>query len=320
MNLCTAAAFFGINLCENTVPISNEVERTFIEHLADYGISYGTQEEYQFRLSVFAKKDAQYKEINANPEHTFEVGHNKFSTWTDDEFQRMLGAKPNTNASKAVYKKLPTDNLPDAIDWRAQGAVNPVKNQGQCGSCWAFSATAAVEGHHKIATGELLDLSEEQLVECETISHGCGGGWKEQAFAYLQNNPQELQSDYPYKWGNVDACHADPSKGRVSVPSYNNVPSGTAADLLAAIAQGPVAVVVRADTPFFAGYKNGIVNTPACGTEYNHAITAVGYGKNSAGHTYYIVRNSWSADWGNKGYINIMAVDGPGICGIQQWN
>jgi KDEL-tailed cysteine endopeptidase len=177
MNFCTAAAFLGMNLCENTTPISSAVEQSFIEHLAAYGVSYGTQEEYQFRLDLFAKKDAEIKEINANPENTFTVGHNQFSTWTQEEYKRLLGYKGPQTVDEENVVILETEGLADSVDWRTKGAVNPVKNQGQCGSCWAFSATAAIEGHHFIATGSLLSLSEQEVVDCDTSSYGCQGGW-----------------------------------------------------------------------------------------------------------------------------------------------
>jgi cathepsin L len=168
-------AFIGMNVCENSAPVSSIVEQSFIQHLASHGISFGTAEEYKFRLSIFAEKDAEYKKINANSENTFTVGHNKFSTWTKDEYKRILGykgLKPQKNVTTLNATK-----LADSVDWRTKGAVNAVKDQGQCGSCWAFSATAAIEGHHFIATGELLSFAEQEIVDCDTTSYGCNGGW-----------------------------------------------------------------------------------------------------------------------------------------------
>ena len=177
MNFCTAAAFIGINLCDNTAPISSVTEQAFIEHLASFGKSFGTAEEYQFRLDLFAKKDAEIKEINANPENTFTVGHNMFSTWTHDEYKKLLGYKGPQTVDESTVVELDTSNLADSVDWRTKGAVNPVKNQGQCGSCWAFSATASIEGHNFIKSGTLLSLSEQEIVDCDTTSYGCNGGW-----------------------------------------------------------------------------------------------------------------------------------------------
>jgi cathepsin L len=175
MNFCAAAAFMGVDLCESNL-VSAAVEQTFIEHIAAYGKSYGTTEEYNFRLALFAKKDAEIKEINADKENTFTVGHNDFSTWTHDEYKKLLGYRGQEVEATNVTI-LDDSNLEDSMDWRSKGAVNPVKNQGQCGSCWAFSATASIEGHHQIATGTLLSLAEQEIVDCDKTSYGCQGGW-----------------------------------------------------------------------------------------------------------------------------------------------
>ena len=173
--LCGTLATIGFDMCET--PVAAQVHQDFIEHVAMYGLSYGTKEEYTFRLQEFAKKDAEIKEINADETNTFTVGHNMFSTWTDFEYKRLLGFKMPQGVAEPKTEYLDDSNLTASIDWRAKGAVNPVKNQGQCGSCWAFSATAAIEGHHAIKTGKLLSLAEQQFVDCDTRSYGCNGGW-----------------------------------------------------------------------------------------------------------------------------------------------
>lgn len=172
--LCGTLATLGFDLCET--PVSAEVHQSFIQHVAEYGLSYGTQEEYNFRLSLFAQKDAEINEINASQD-SFTVGHNMFSTWTKQEYKRLLGFKMPKNAELPEPTILDESNLSAAVDWRTKGAVNAVKNQGQCGSCWAFSATSAVESHHFIQTGQLLNLAEQQVVDCDKTSYGCNGGW-----------------------------------------------------------------------------------------------------------------------------------------------
>lgn len=152
------------------------------------------------------------------------LGHNHFSTWTDDEFKKVLGhqdPKGDLNAKPAV--DLDVTDLPASIDWRTKGAVNPIKDQGQCGSCWAFSATAAIEGAHAIKTGELLDLAEQQLVDCAAACHGCNGGWQYEAFRYLGYTKQETTSDYPYTAKTGTTCNYDKTKGKVSVTGYQTV-------------------------------------------------------------------------------------------------
>jgi len=177
MNFCTAAAFLGLNVCENSSPLTL-VEKNFIMHLAEHGISYGTKEEYEFRFDIYKKKDAEYNMINSDPANTFTVGHNQFSTWTQDEYKRLLGYRgPQELPADTEFAVSENLSRPAAVDWRSQGKVNAVKNQGQCGSCWAFSATAAIEGAHAIKTGQLLNLSEQQIVDCDKTDGGCNGGW-----------------------------------------------------------------------------------------------------------------------------------------------
>ena len=152
------------------------VETRFMEHVANFNINYGTQEEYAFRMNIFAAKDAEYEKINANPENTFVVGHNMFSTMTQAESKRMMGRLPNTGAELEQESFDETEVQASQVDWRKKGAVNPVQNQGSCGSCWAFSSSAAMEGAHFIKTGKLVKLAESQLVDCDKSDSGCNGG------------------------------------------------------------------------------------------------------------------------------------------------
>jgi C1A family cysteine protease len=172
---CKAALALGFkDICKEQVQASND----FLEHIAAYGVSFGTQEEYMFRKEIFDAKSVEIEEINSNPENTFTVGHNFMSTWTKDEYKKLLGYKAPQNVTEVETKILETEGIPAAKDWRSLGAVNAVKNQAQCGSCWAFSATSAMESAQFIQKGgALLSLAEQQLVSCDTQCYGCQGGW-----------------------------------------------------------------------------------------------------------------------------------------------
>jgi C1A family cysteine protease len=285
-------------------------------HVSEYGLSYGTNEEFMFRQEVFLAADAEYNRINANKNNTFVVGHNHFSTWTREEYKKLLGTHIRSDYKLENVVELDTVGTPDSVDWRDQGAVNGIKNQGQCGSCWAFSATCAIEGHQQIQNGYLFSLAEQQLVDCDKVSHGCEGGLQRLAFNYVEAHTQTLEADYPYV-GKDGTCKDKSVTGGVKVATYSSVTPQSPSQLMAAIAKGPTSVTVEADTMPFQGYKSGIMNDPECGTQLDHAITAVGYGS-EGGQDYYIVRNSWGAGWGEGGYIKMAAVPGLGICGIQQ--
>ena len=157
-----------------------ELQQAFIEHMSTYGISYGTPEEFEFRMNLFAKKDAEINEINATEEN-FTVGHNFMSAWTDMEYKKLLGYRGQDGEGERNYVTLPEANDAE-VDWRTKGAVNAVKNQGGCGSCWSFAATAATENAHWRASKRLLNLSEQQLLDCDTVSNGCNGGWPYRAW------------------------------------------------------------------------------------------------------------------------------------------
>jgi len=211
-------------------------------------------------------------------------------------------------------------NVPISIDWRKKNAVTSVKDQGQCGSCWAFSSTGAAEGAWAIKTGNLIDLSEEQLVDCATGmqygSHGCNGGQMEGAFKYLIQNGQCDLSEYPYNPDKTNDC-----KSCTQVAHFDtcyNVKPNDQNSLKSAVAQQPVSVAIEADTQYFQSYSGGILDSPICGTTLDHGVLIVGYGEEN-GLKYWLLKNSWSTTWGEEGYFKILRSDSsndPGVCGV----
>ena len=157
--------------------VNADLEGRFVKWASEHGRQYATIAEFGARLQNWIKTDRAIERINAKPDETVVLGHNKFSDWTDAEYKSLLTYVPSLSLKEAEPTILDATAIPDSIDWVAKGAVNAVQDQGQCGSCWAFSAVAAMEGAHFVKSGELLKLSEQQCVDCDTESYGCGGGW-----------------------------------------------------------------------------------------------------------------------------------------------
>jgi len=257
---------------------------------------------------------------NANQENTFTMGMNQFGDLTTEEFSQLMTLGKNVYVPKekveapcpyaAAAAALATKDA--QVDWRSK--MNPVKNQASCGSCWAFAAIAGIEGSYAVKYGKILDLSEQQLVDCDKASSGCNGGLMSHAYDYLENNRVKVcaQSDYPYtaRNGSCRSCN-----GSVTVASHS---AGIVnEDLLTqSILSQPVPVALAASASAFQFYKSGVVkSTDGCGLGVNHGVTAVGLGTEN-GTPYYLIRNSWGAAWGDAGHIKIQR--GANVCGIVQ--
>ena len=280
-------------------------------HVAEYGLSYGTEAEFDFRFNLYAQKEVALAEINADPNNTFTVGHNKFSTWTDWEYKALLGWRDLGVERDEVL--LDETAAAASVDWRTKGAVTGVKDQGQCGSCWAFSTTGSIEGADFLqGNGALQSFSEQQLVSCDhLVNKGCNGGSMDAAFMWARENPLMLESAYPYTSGTTKKdgeCKYKKAEGKSRVSGHTNVQADSQAQLDAAVSKQPVSVAVEADKNVFQHYKTGVLNSPLCGHKLDHGVLTVGYADN-----YYIVKNSWGASWGDSGYLKIGKNN---ICGI----
>jgi len=207
--------------------------------------------------------------------------------------------------------------VPDSVDWVAKGGVTEVKNQARCGSCWTFSATGAMEGAYFVATGKLVSLSEEELVQCDMTDMGCSGGSMEQAFAWVEKNGICSEEAYPYTSGSgVRGNCSHSCEPAVTLTSYVDVPPNDETALQAAVAKGPVAIAIEADQMAFQLYRGGVLTNPGCGTKLDHGVLIVGYGTDG-GKDYWKVKNSWGPSWGEKGYIRLnRGQTGPGECGL----
>ncbi|NDB53144.1 MAG: hypothetical protein EB025_03600 [Chitinophagaceae bacterium] len=244
----------------------------------------------------------------------------KIFPWYTDRFVNGLGAVVGSTSCKSFSST--ASGAPSSIDWRAKGAVTSVKDQGQCGSCWTFSATGAIEGAWAIAKGKLIDFSEEELVECAGLKYGsmgCNGGQMDGAFKYVIENGQCTLSSYPYTSGTGQSGSCKTSCTPVAtLSSCSDVTPNDQISLKGAVAKQPVSIAIEADTRYFQSYSSGILDSTSCGTNLDHGVLIVGYGEQN-GMKYWNVKNSWSSSWGDNGYVKILRSDSTndkGICGI----
>jgi C1A family cysteine protease len=289
---------------------SSEIEAAFLGYITQFGKSYSNMEEFEHRLANFKANHEYIFGHNSMPS-SFKLGHNQFSDWTDAEYKAILTYKPEV---RDEMLEMPRTGVAEPVDWRDEGAVNEVQDQGSCGSCWTFSTMASFEGAHYIATGNLEKYAEQQLVDCVRLCYGCNGGNVSIAFNYLKKHDAMYETEYRYTAKDGTCAYKGGSDVRVS-QAYT-VPKEDATAMKEAVSKQPVSVAIQADQKVFQTYKEGIFDSAECGTALDHATNVVGWGT-ELGQDYWIMRNSWGATWGESGYMRIAIRDGHGICGIQ---
>ncbi|KAM3873507.1 cathepsin S, ortholog2, tandem duplicate 1 [Diretmus argenteus] len=312
-----AAAALGHPLDEPTLDVHWE------QWKMTHGREYNGLDEEGIRRAIWEKNMRMVEAHNQEAAlgmHSYELGMNHLGDMTSEEVaEKMTGLLVPLNRNQRFTMDLDgkLEKLPKFLDYRKKGMVTPVKDQGTCGSCWAFSSAGALEGQLAKTMGQLRDLSPQNLVDCVKENNGCGGGYMTNAFEYVEENGGiDSEESYPYV-GEEQQCRYNVSGLAAMCKGFKEIPEGDERALAVALFKaGPVAVGIDATLPTFQLYQKGVYYDRNCNKDdINHAVLAVGFGVTNKGKKYWIVKNSWSESWGNKGYI-LMARNRDNACGI----
>ncbi|XP_060553709.1 procathepsin L-like [Ruditapes philippinarum] len=318
--VCIIAAVFG-------APFDKSLDSEWEAYKVTHKKNYVSKEEESLRRLLWEDNLQYVQSHNLQADrgvHTFWLGMNEYADMGVKEFVAVMnGYKHNATAvSRCGHYMTPNNievsDLPDTVDWRDKGYVTPIKNQGQCGSCWSFSATGSLEGQHFRKTQNLVSLSEKNLMDCSERegNHGCKGGLMDQAFAYvIQNKGIDTEESYPYE-PRDGLCRFKADNIGATEVSCMDIEHESESDLQKAVAmEGPISVAIDAGHRSFQLYRSGVYKEPACSSiRLDHGVLAVGYGSES-GQDYWLVKNSWGTTWGDRGYV-MMARNDKNMCGI----
>ncbi|KAF8034019.1 hypothetical protein BT93_C0333 [Corymbia citriodora subsp. variegata] len=315
-----AASFEGSNLEPAILQTIGHTRPalSFVDFAHGHGKRYETVEEIKLRFENYRENLRLIRSTNQKG-LPYTLAINQYADWSWEEFKmQRLEASQNCYATTKGNHKLTDDVLPKTKDWREEGIVSPIKDQGDCGSCWCFSATGALEAAYHQAYGKGISLSEQQLVDCSTAfnNFGCSGGWPSQAFEYIKyNGGLETEDAYPYTAQN-GSCKFSAGNVGVQVLNYVNITMGAEDELKHAVAMvRPVSVAFQIARGF-EFYKSGVFTSDSCGStpwDLNHAVLAVGYGVEN-GVPYWLIKNSWGKNWGDNGYFKMEM--GKNMCGV----
>ena len=318
-SLALAATFIGIYFMIDNTKSDKTYYKQFLQHKHKFAKSYNNKEDLEFRYAVYANNMKQIQDHNAK-KSSFTMAENMFTDLTFEEFKsKYLSTEILHNEMTSINQGVMDT---DSKDWNAEGKVSKVKNQGQCGSCWAFSTTGSLESAYAIFKNQSIEASEQELVDCSKAqgNQGCNGGLMSSAFDYIIKKQISKESDYIYT-ARDGTCKANQYKDKYTVKSYNVIKPVDVTGLVSAIKVQPVSVAIEVQSDFMH-YHDGIYTNKNCGKSLNHGVLAVGYNNNTTNDLpYFLVKNSWSEQWGNKGYIKMAIATGSGTCGIaNKWD
>lgn len=300
----------------------NETFSTFLQFNQYYNKKYDNDEHFRNRYSIFEENFNKINKHNSEG-HSWTMELNQFADLTSSEFKSKTKCYDNPIPNLYTpHLKFNSDNIkdiPSEWDWTEKGAVTPVKDQAQCGSCWAFSTTGSVEGAYFLSSENLVSLSEQQLVDCSSSfgNQGCGGGLYTNSFEYIQQNGICSESSYSYS-GTDGECNKK-CETITKIDSFINVEPENEDALLQSTLKQPISIAIEADQSVFQFYSSGVMDSVTCGTNLDHAVLLVGWGELD-GKKYWKVKNSWGSSWGDNGYIligrSVKKQKAVGICGI----
>jgi len=307
------------------------LEKEFYEFKQMHKKNYSTFEEHEKRFEIYKANKIKIQAHN-DAKRNWKMAMNQFGDMTGYEFSLYVkrgaggGYVPKKESERKVqYKKY--NATCSSIDWVDRGMVTPVKNQGQCGSCWSFSTTGAIEGRAAIASGQLASISEQELVDCDMNDSGCNGGLMDFGFEYVIGHKGLCSEvEYPYTSGSTTkrgTCTSYNCDHRFdAITSYQDVPSENQVALESALCEGPVAIAIEADQSYFQFYSSGVLDGSGCGANLDHGVLLVGMGTDPTYGDYWRVKNSWGTRWGDAGYIrmcrNCGMNNGAGQCGLMK--
>jgi cathepsin L len=283
-----------------------EYQTLFTNWMQQYSKSY-QHDEFQYRYRVF-RSNVDFVNAHNAGTSTFSCKINAFADLPVEEFSKVFLGTRITVPVPSNPAVVDVGAAPASWDWRTKGAVTPIKNQGQCGSCWAFSTTGSTEGCHQISSGTLNSLSEQNLMDCSWNQgdQGCDGGLMTQAMTYIiSNGGIDTEASYPYTAESSQTCNYNAANSGATLKSYVNVQTGSESDLQVKTQTGPTSVAIDASQSSFQFYSSGVYYEPACSsTQLDHGVLSIGWGTDSSsGSDYWLVKNSWGTDWGMNGYI-----------------
>ena len=320
----------------NAINLTGDSEWSkFVNFQKDFKKNYASLDELEVRFKHFTNTLFTINEHNLDKTQTFQMDINHFSDLSPEEFQmRFLGGFQKSNvtslnvgaAACSKFTGTPGKLLPNAVDWTTLGKTTAVKDQGYCGSCWSFSAAEAIESAWAIRKGQLLTLSEQQLVDCSKKygNMGCNGGLMDSAFHYVMDNGLCLESAYPYTSGKSSTAGTCQTTcvPAVTISGCADTTPNNQITLKEAVSIGPVSIAIQADSKIFQSYTSGIITGTSCGQTLDHGVVITGYGTGTPQENnvmYWKVRNSWSASWGESGYVRIERsekTNDAGTCGV----